>query len=144
MKIKLRNMTAEQWDKWNQKNCFEAVCEKCPFISCDCCRSSWGHSWVNHKDMFSDKFLDQEVEIDEPQLTEKEKTYLENVIQPFKDKVLYIKKYFNPAHGDENINIVIDHEPSILLPKFEKNKYYENLKIDKAYTLKELGLFKDE
>lgn len=61
-KKKLRDLTLEEYKKWEGTYCPKIACENCPFytLSCnslsDCC-------WVSHKDLFSDKFLDQEVEI---------------------------------------------------------------------------------
>ena len=64
-KIKLRDMTEEQWENFTDK-CYVFACmiKKCPFmdIGCDIDRYS---SWYAHKDLYSDKFLDQEVEIEE-------------------------------------------------------------------------------
>lgn len=64
-KKKLRDLTAEEYKKWEGHNCkylYGEDCNKCPFqnIKCD---SSSKTCWINHKDLFSDKFLDQEVEI---------------------------------------------------------------------------------
>lgn len=64
MKIKLRDLTLEQYKIWNMHNCHFRKCDDCVFenVLCveryDCC-------WVNHKDLYSDNFLDQEIEVDE-------------------------------------------------------------------------------
>ena len=61
MKIKLRDLTYEQFEKWQCKNCDRSNCYKnCPFGVSDC----WANFWILHKDMFSDKFLDQEIEVE--------------------------------------------------------------------------------
>lgn len=63
-KVKLRDLTEEQfmkycdsftWTDKSEKNCF-----KCIFYNVSC----W-NDWIKHKDLYSDKFLDQEVEIEE-------------------------------------------------------------------------------
>lgn len=61
-KKKLRDLTPEEWDKWH-KNC--GNCNKCAFniVSCSC--SYEKRSWVNNKDIYSDKFLDQEIEVED-------------------------------------------------------------------------------
>lgn len=77
MKIKLRDMTIEQYNSWNILNC-NGECENCIFHYTDCYTSSSG-SWIKHKDLYSDKFLDQEIEVKEkPKLTEEEKIILKN------------------------------------------------------------------
>ena len=61
-KVKLRDLTEEQfmkycdsftWTDKSEKNCF-----KCIFYNVSC----W-NDWIKHKDLYSDKFLDQEIEI---------------------------------------------------------------------------------
>lgn len=71
-------------------------------------------------------------------LDEAEKRYLKAVIRPFKDKVEYIEKTYN-SRG-EYIGIKIIHDSTIVLPYFNENTMYEGMKVEKKYTLKELGL----
>ena len=59
-KKKLRDLTLEEWDKWKHKNCNK--CDKCVFRYVDCVTKN---SWVNNKDIYSDKFLDQEIEVED-------------------------------------------------------------------------------
>ena len=68
-----------------------------------------------------------------------EKKYLGAVIRPFRDKVAYIKKntYFD---GDEFLVIGIKMDHSIVLPNFKKGTMYRKMKLNKEYTLEELGL----
>ena len=64
-KVKLRDLSEEQFEKWMLKNCdnYEG-CKGCPFQKVYCDRNpnidDW---WIRNKDLYSDKFLDQEVEI---------------------------------------------------------------------------------
>ena len=62
-KVKLRDLTAEQYEKWIEDNCYTVECEDCIFcnVYCRCANDCW----VKNKDLYSDKFLDQEVEIEE-------------------------------------------------------------------------------
>ena len=60
-KKKLRDWTPEEWDKWREKNC-NYRCGKCLFSMVVC---NDRDCWVNHKDFYSDKFLDREVEVEE-------------------------------------------------------------------------------
>ena len=61
-KVKLRDLTAEQVKKWIDENCNRGgSCKDCPFRCIEC----YDTFWLSCKDMFSDKFLDQEIEVEE-------------------------------------------------------------------------------
>ena len=105
-KIKLRDLTSEQFKKWYEEN------------------------------------KNQEVVIEIELLTKKEKEYLEGVIKPFKDIVEYIAKS-NMDNNLEYLCIKIKDDYHLCFPNFLKNKYYKGLEIEKKYTLKDLGLFKE-
>ena len=72
-------------------------------------------------------------------LTEKEKNYIYNLIKPFLNEVVRIVKnnYFD---REEFISITSKDDMDITLPNFEKGKYYKNMKLEKNYSLEELGL----
>ena len=60
-KVKLRDMTESQYLKFIKKYCGYEICSTtCPFRYINC---SMG--WRKHKDHYSDKFLNQEIEIEE-------------------------------------------------------------------------------
>lgn len=59
---KLRDLTPKEWDKWRKKECYLISCENCIFNSSSCLESENKYSWIHHKDIYSDKFLDQEIE----------------------------------------------------------------------------------
>lgn len=66
-KVKLRDLTEEQFNKWVLKNCdnYEG-CKGCPFQKVQCLENPTPNNWwFRNKDLYSDKYLDQEVEIDE-------------------------------------------------------------------------------
>ena len=62
-KKKLRDLTVEEYKKWldnyheNGHNC-----KGCIFSGTD---YTIRYGWINHKDLYSDKFLDQEIEVKE-------------------------------------------------------------------------------
>ena len=58
-KKKLRDLTPEEFDKLP---CEE--CQSCIFYNVPC-NSNNNRCWINHKDLYSDKFLDQEIEVEE-------------------------------------------------------------------------------
>ena len=71
-------------------------------------------------------------------LDKKEKEYLSAVIRPFKGRVDYIKKF--DITGKEFICIYLKNDEDIDFPYFKKGTMYKGMKLDKRYTLKELGL----
>lgn len=73
-------------------------------------------------------------------LDKAERRYLRGIIKPFKDKVMCIRKSKSLTETLEFISIELKEEASICLPYFEPNTMYKGMKLDKKYTLKELGL----
>ena len=67
-KVKLRDLTWEQYTEWVENHCqeYNEYCDKCPFQKVKCENDGGQNSlWINNKDLYSDKFLDKEVEIEE-------------------------------------------------------------------------------
>lgn len=62
-KKKLRDLTEEELKKWVRKNCSNLSCEDCVFLKAKCNTNSIG-CWINHKDAYSEKFLNQEIEVE--------------------------------------------------------------------------------
>lgn len=139
MKIKLRDMTEEQYEEWRKSKCGVIECnDECLFCKVYC-GSNEIATWVKNKDLYSDKFLNQEIEIEnEPILTESEKEYLSNVIKPFRDRIIFIKK-INVVKS-QCIDISLYDDGSFYLPYFKEGEYYKGMKVYKEYTLEELGL----
>ncbi len=142
-KIKLRNLTKEQWDTFLDK--CNMICDTCACQNASCQHSECKGSWFNNKDMFSDKFLDQELEIETSDiLNEAEKEYLSAVIKPFRDRVIFIKKV-KCANNNYFISIKISSELAqsgeerIYFPFFQ-NDMYKGMEIDKLYKLEDLDL----
>ncbi len=143
-KIKLRDLTEKEFQNWKNEKC-EADCKHCIFENVEC--AEWKNNcWVRNKNLYSNRFLDQEIEIeiaDEPLLTKEEKEYLEGFIRPFKDEIEYIKKYYIDEENEEYIYISIKNDFPTQLPCFKPNKYYKGLERNKKYTLEDLGLFQE-
>lgn len=73
-------------------------------------------------------------------LDEAEKEYLSAVIKPFRSRVLYIQKISSFSHkGMEFLEIRLIGD-SCDLPYFEMDSMYKYMKLNKRYTLQELGL----
>lgn len=97
--------------------------------------------------------LDDDWEIvKEPVLDKQEKKYLENLLRPYTKKYEKITIKKGSLYGG-NFTIRIKLfafkdgglNDSLTLPLFNKDEHmYEGMEVDKAYTLKELGLFNEE
>lgn len=89
-------------------------------------------------------------EYKDPLLTEKEKAYLKNVIEPLGVEVRYIKKWKSIAIEENkccyNIAIAVKHpimetwERNLMNFATTKEMPFNRLELDKRYSLKELGL----
>lgn len=66
-------------------------------------------------------------------LKEEEKTYLRNLIKPFKKDVKSITKKEN-NRGYEWLSIIVEDNEPLLLPGFKKGTQYKGLELDKKYT----------
>ena len=64
-KKKLRDLTNDEYTKWKVKNCVNVNrdCTNCMFRNANCSSTNLG--WVNNKEVYSDTFLDQEIEVEE-------------------------------------------------------------------------------
>lgn len=147
IKKKLRDITTSEFEDWAKKRCGadSSFCANCTFKFVHCLANSVT-VWTKHKNLYSDNFLNQEIEIEAKDvLDEIEKKYLKSIVRPFKDRVEYIEKrsigtlYF--------IAIVIKSIApdcsieTIYLPYFKpESKMYDGMELGKKYTLEELGL----
>lgn len=73
-------------------------------------------------------------------LDEVEKKWLGNFVRPFRSKIYDIVKYRLYDNSGEWLQIRMKDSPDIDLPYFKPNKMYKGMKINKEYTLEELGL----
>lgn len=95
--------------------------------------------------------LTGELEIEKPILNDVERRYLENVLRPFKDRILFAKKA-NIYDTDRDYEYVWfevvtpDNEnyDYLILPYFIKDTMYKGMEYDKKYSIEELGLFEGD
>ena len=143
MKKKIRDLTSEEYREWELKKCIGNDCLDCPFkyVNCNCNYNSW----VNHKDMYSNKFLDQEVDIPSPHiLDKKEHDYLRAVCKPY--DVYKIAKIDCISCYKITIfyNTPNDTYLTFSLPTFdEESPMYKGMEPDEHYTIEELELDKE-
>lgn len=88
-------------------------------------------------------------EYKEPVLTEKEKAYLKNVIEPKRNDVAYIKKncyYRNTIREYNSVTVYLKNQHDdvdlwcLLDFVVTKDMPFESMELDKKYTIEELGL----
>ena len=143
IKKKIRDITKEEFEIWKNYNCktYDLHCTGCPFRASECGFVGLRFPWYENKEMFSDKFLDQEINITVPDiLDDVEKRYLSAVIRPFRKRVDSIMKISDPlGYEKEYIFIKLD-EDSFSLPYFKTGTMYQGMELERAYTLEELGL----
>lgn len=77
-------------------------------------------------------------------LDDVEKRYLKNFLNPFRKRVEYIQKLKITSnihdHNEAFLGIALKDKEDILLPYFNINEMYLGMKLDKQYTLEELGI----
>ena len=108
------------------------------------CYSETGEYWLTSNKLLP-MLLQGEISIIKvklPILDDIEKKYLSNVIKPFRNTVISIAKrsaYNNLSYIAISLKKYLVEE-SVTLPYFETTQMYKNMKLDKVYTLEELGL----
>ena len=84
------------------------------------------------------------IKLPKPILTDKEKEDLSGIIRLFRDEVISICKFESMRHcGYEFLSIKINNNVfkyEITLPYFKKWAMYKGMKLEKEYSLEELGL----
>lgn len=99
IKKTLRDLSENEYEEWKRRNCLDyddVGCDGCRFLFINCNHRD-SNCWIKHKDLYSEKFLNQEVEIEvEVEITSEEKIILENLsygwkyIVRDKDEVLFL------------------------------------------------------
>lgn len=100
------------------------------------------------RDGVLDGLLTGRLEIEKPILDNIEKRYLENVLRPFKNRVMFIAK--TEEFGYEHIYIRValpihkHGNTTCNFPYFDKGTMYKGMELYKPYSLEELGLFEND
>ena len=102
-------------------------------------KDSWLEGYFGKITKIEEPIYQTVYECKEEILDEAEKRYLKGIIRPFKEKVTYISK-LHTREDKEFISINLKNGDYIDLPLFKENTMYKGMKIDKEYTLEELGL----
>lgn len=91
----------------------------------ECCIKSF--EWLNqeYKDLI---------------LCDVEREYLSAVIKPFRKKISYIRKSKDSCKGKKYIKIVLCDGDTMYFPHLANDAMYKGMKLDRNYTLEELGL----
>ena len=104
----------------------------------------YAEKWCHSIHSFERLLLGYDEIIKLPILDDIEKKYLNNVIKPFRKHIITIRKIQNYKY--EFIEIVIYSTVEgvscevISFPYFNKGKMYQGIRVNREYTLEELGL----
>ena len=79
-------------------------------------------------------------EYKEPILDDVEREYLSAVIKPFRKKISYIRKSKDLSEGKKYIKIELCNGDTMYFPYLANDAMYKGMKLDRNYTLEELGL----
>ena len=79
-------------------------------------------------------------EYKEPVLDDVEKEYLSAVIKPFRKKISCIRKTKDPRKCENYIKIECCDGDLMHFPNLSNDAMYKGMKLDRKYTLEELGL----
>lgn len=94
---------------------------------------------VNYlKKQLKELIKESKKEENKPILNEEEREYLLTVIRPFRNKIVSISKE-DCCNEDCFINVELEND-ALIFPYFKKETMYKGMKLEKQYTLKELGL----
>jgi hypothetical protein len=101
---------------------------------------------INAMDLIAKSIYDKNatiklvIECEEEILDEIEKRYLENILKPFKNRNIKIKKC--ECFSSEYLYIYTDdYSSEMSFPEFDKGTMYKGMKKDYEYTIEELNLF---
>ena len=79
-------------------------------------------------------------EYKEPILDDVEREYLSAVIKPFRKKISYIIKSKDLSEGKKYIKIELCNGDTMYFPYLANDAMYKGMKLDRNYTIEELGL----
>ena len=99
-------------------DCGDCVCK-------ECCIKSF--EWLNQE--YNGEILD-----------DVEREYLSAVSKPFRKKISYIIKSKDLSEGKKYIKIELCNGDTMYFPYLANDAMYKGMKLDRNYTLEELGL----
>ena len=125
--IKHKLQTTDVLNLYCTVNEIRTGCDDCPEgINCrECCLKNL--EWINK-------------EYKDPILDDVEREYLSAVIKPFRKKISYIRKSKDSFKGEKYIKIEFCDGDCMFFPNLSNNAMYKRMKLDRNYTLEELGL----
>lgn len=84
----------------------------------------------------------QRVEEEKKEILDKvEKNYLKIIIKPIRSNIKYIEKDEKISLGNKEFLVIyIKDEAMMIFPSFKKGTMYSGMKLNKKYTLEELGI----
>ena len=119
IKKKLRDITKEEYYNWltNDKNCQK--CDGCIFSKVEC-QLNIDNCWINHKNIYSDYFLNQTIEVEGEILTNKEKDFLFSLVELFGE--------FGEVIAFKKTRLILNEKEYLAIKLRNKREYYQNNK----------------
>lgn len=147
---KLKDLTYDEYAKFKSYECgYYGKCDNCPFRTGNCESPDSPDSWFNNQEMYSEDFLNQELQVESMLLTEGDKNYLRLMLDILNGYEIYsISKIVDSFVGKQvayiriifNSHIKDYGEEMLCSPLFNLNTSFLNLKDNHYYNLEELGL----
>lgn len=125
--IKHKLQTTDVLNLYCTVNEVRTGCDDCPEgRNCrECCLKNL--EWLNQ-------------EYKDPILDDVEREYLSAVIKPFRKKISCIRKSKDSRKGKNYIKIEFCDGDCMFFPNLSNNAMYKGMKLDRNYTLEELGI----
>ena len=125
--IKHKLQTTDVLNLYCTVNEIRTGCDDCPeWRNCrECCLKNL--EWLNQ-------------EYKDPILDDVEREYLSAVIKPFRKKISCIRKSKDSRKGKNYIKIEFCDGDCMFFPNLSNNAMYKGMKLDRNYTIEELGL----
>ena len=142
------DITTQEYQCYIKQNCeARGSCVKnCPIYYVNCSTND-ANCWVFHKEIYSDYFLNQTIEVEGEILTNKEKDFLFSLVELFgesgevialkKTRLILNEKNYLAIKLRNKINGEIE---DISLPDFKSGTMFKGMDPTEEYTLEELGL----
>lgn len=120
---------------------------RCKYTKCRDCVFDYLEKYPTYTSCDDRAMAWLEQEHTEPVLDDVEKRYLEAVLMPFQNRVLYVAKVIFTNSDKAFLEIRIksffgeNDREGIFLPYFHPKKMYVGMEENRRYTIEELGLF---
>ena len=113
---KIKDLTVEEYEKWFTNNCCAKYnCLNCPFSKTICEPYKTNSCWIFNKNLYSNEFLNKEIELDNEILSNNERKFLQAYINLYNDfgkvKKIHIKENESSNNLSKFFIFLINKDP---------------------------------